>query len=405
MPHTSHRNDPSTSESKARKPELPCPHFPDCIGCAFIGRPYGEQLALKRERVRSALDAFPALAAVEVPGVVGSPKAFGYRNQAKLVVRRARRGLLLGIYRPGSHQVIDISRCPVHHPLINHVLAGVREALERFDVSIYDERTQQGALRYVIVRVSQWTKRAQIILVTRERLVARAHGLVTHLRRIPGVASVVQNINPQLGNVILGPTFIPLTGEAALVERVGFLKLKTSAGSFLQANITVARRLYERALAWAAPSSEDVAIDLYCGVGALAFHLATAVKHVAGIEESPAAVIDAKANIRLNGFSNVRFYAGATAAVLPDVAQRLGRVDLLTLNPPRKGADTATRNAIVHCAPRRVIYISCDAQTLARDLDWFAAHGYRVVQLQPFDLLPQTDHVECVVGLERVESR
>jgi 23S rRNA (uracil1939-C5)-methyltransferase len=188
-----------------------------------------------------------------------------------------------------------------------------------------------------------------------------------------------------------------------LIERVGVLKLRTQAGAFLQANVPVARRLYEHALQWAAPSAEDVAVDLYSGVGALSFYLAGAAKHVFGIEESPLADVDAKANIRLNGFHNVRFHAGTVAAVLPALTERLGHVDVLTLNPPRKGVDEGARAAIAACAPRRMVYISCHPDTLARDLDWFAAHGYRTVQVQPFDLLPQTEHVECVAALERAE--
>jgi 23S rRNA (uracil1939-C5)-methyltransferase len=380
---------------------LPCPHLPNCVACTLIGHPYGEQLRLKQERVRHALSRFPSSATIEVPAVIGSPRAFGYRNQAKLVARRARRGLLLGIYRPQSHQVVDITQCPVHHPLINRVLAKTREVLERFDVPVYDERMHTGSLRYVVVRVSQWAKRAQVILVTHDRALPRTRQLVAQLQRIPGVVSVVQNINAEAGNVILGSTFVPLTREAALIERIGFLKLKAQAGAFLQANITVARKLYERALEWAAPTADDVAVDLYCGAGALTFYLATAAKHVSGIEESPLAVVDAKANTRLNGFHNVRFYAGEVASILPDLAQRLVRIDVITLNPPRKGADAAARAAILACAPRRIVYISCDPDTLARDLDWFAGHEYRVIQAQPFDLLPQTEHVECVAALAR----
>jgi len=338
-----------------------------------------------------------------VPPVVGSPRSFGYRNQAKLVARRARRGLLLGIYRPQSHQVVDISQCPVHHPLINPLLGRVRQTLERLAIPIYDERTHTGTLRYVIVRVSNWTKRVQIILVTRERQISQARQLVAQLRRIPGVVSVVQNVNPDPGNVILGPSFVPLTRETALIDRVGVLKLRTQAGAFLQANLAVARKLYEHALQSAAPTAEDIAVDLYSGVGALSFYLAGAAMHVAGIEESPIAVVDAKANIRLNGFHNVRFHAGAVAAVLPIVRQRLGHVDVLTLNPPRKGVDEGAREAIAACAPRRMVYISCHPDTLARDLDWFAARGYRTLTVQPFDLLPQTEHVECVATLARAE--
>ena len=201
--------------------------------------------------------------------------------------------------------------------------------------------------------------------------------------------------------MIFGKQFVPLARDAALVERVDFLKLKTHAGAFLQANVAVARKLYQQALQWAAPRDDETCIDLYCGVGALTFYLATAAKHVVGIEESPIAIADAKENVRLNGFDNVRFHCGRVAETVPEIAARLPRLDIVTLNPPRKGADAATRAAIVAVAPRAIVYISCDPTTLARDLDWFAAHAYRPDQLQPFDLLPQTEHVECVASLVR----
>lgn len=379
--------------------KLPCPHFPQCVGCALIGNPYREQLRRKRELVREALAQYPSLVALAVPEVIGSPRAFGYRNQAKLVVRRARRGLLLGVYRPGTHQVVDIRQCPVHHPLITSVLAAVARIVEHYQIPSYDERTGAGTLRYVVVRVSAWAKAVQVILVTRERALPRAREVVRALTRVRGVRSVVQNINPDPGNVIFGARFVPLTGETALVERLDFLKLKTHAGAFLQANIAVARKLYAQALHWAAPQADATCVDLYCGVGALTFYLATAAQHVVGIEESPIAIADAKENVRLNGFHNVRFHCGRVAESLPELAGRLPRVDVLTLNPPRKGADAATRAAIVAAAPRRIVYISCDPATLARDLDWFAAQGYRAVHLQPFDLLPQTEHVECIAAL------
>lgn len=378
----------------------PCPHFPNCVGCPLIGHPYGEQMRRKQQRVLEAFRAYPGLAGLDVGAVVGSPHAFGYRNQAKLVARRDRHGLRLGVYRPGSHQVVDIRRCPVHHPLIARSLEAVAAAVERFGIPIYDERTHAGTLRYVVVRVSNWTKRAQIILVTRDRVLPRARELVRTLQRVRGVASVIQNINAAPGNVILGREFIALTRETALIERVGFLKLKTHAGAFLQANIAVARKLYDQALRWAAPTEHDICVDLYCGVGALTFYLATAAQHVAGVEESPIAVADAKENIRLNGFHNVRFSCGDATEALPDIAARLGRVDVLTLNPPRQGTNEMTRAAIVACTPKRIVYVSCDPTTLARDLEWFAAHGYPARQVQPFDLLPQTDHVECVAMLE-----
>ena len=391
----------NTKHSTLNTPTTPCPHFPDCVGCTLIGRAYGEQLRLKQQRVVEAFAECASLAGIEIPAVVGSPRAFGYRNQAKLVARHASRGLLLGIYRPGTHQVVDIRQCPVHQPLINQVIDRVATALEHYHVPAYDERHRQGVLRYVVVRTSTWAKTAQVILVTHARTLPHSAALVRALQRVRGVASVVQNINSEPGNVIFGPEFVPLTDETALVDRVGPFKLKTHAGAFVQANLTVARKLYEQALQQAALEARDIAVDLYCGIGALTFFLATAAHHVVGIEESAIAVNDAKTNIRLNGFHNVRFHCGAASQVLPEISQRLQRVDVVTLNPPRKGADTETRAAIVACAPRRIVYISCDPQTLARDLDWFASHGYRTTYVQPFDLLPQTEHVECVAALVR----
>jgi len=211
----------------------------------------------------------------------------------------------------------------------------------------------------------------------------------------------VLNLNAGRGNAIFGPTFLPLTRNAALIERIGDLRLQSHAGAFLQANLGVAGRIYARVLDWAAPQPDDVAVDLYAGVGALSLLLAARARRVFGIESSPIAVRDGKANIRLNGFHNVRFLEGEVAAALPPLRALLERVDLLTLNPPRKGVDEAARAATVACAPSRMVYVSCNPRTLARDCDWFAARAYRVLKLQPYDLLPQTEHVECVALLEK----
>jgi 23S rRNA (uracil1939-C5)-methyltransferase len=366
---------------------------------------YGEQLVAKRQKVVKALASYPPLDGLTVPDVIGAPRAFGYRNQVKLVARQTQRGLLLGVYRPGTHQVVDIEQCPVHHPLINQVLARLRTELERRDVPVYDERTGQGWLRYVAVRVSGWQRCAQVILVARDERWPGLRPLVQTLRRARGVTGVVLNVNATTGNVIFGDKFRVLAGNEAIVERVGWLKLMSRAGSFLQANISVARRVYERVLAWAAPEAGETAVDLYAGIGAISFFLATRAASVWGVEESPLAVLDAKRNIRLNGFHNARFVEGEAGAGLRELAGRLGKIDLITLNPPRKGTDEAAREAIVHAAPSRVVYVSCDPISLARDLEWLAARNYAPVAVQPFDMLPQTEHVETVVLLASASWR
>ncbi len=358
-------------------------------------------MAFKQQRVVDAFGAYESLRHVEIPEVVGAPHSFGYRNQAKLVVRRAGRNLLLGIYRPGTHQVSDISECPVHHPLIRDVLTRLGAVLDDHKVLAYDERTRHGWLRYVVVRAATWSKSVQVILVSAERTIPQGRQLARAIAALPRVTGVVQNINDDPGNVILGREYVQLAGEPTLTERVGSFKFITNPGAFLQANVPVARRLYETAAKWAAPDAESAAIDLYCGVGGLSFQLAITAKRVFAIEASPVAVQDAKRNTKLNGFHNVRFYCGDVGVELPKLLDLLGSVDIITLNPPRKGADERTREAILRAEPKRIAYVSCDPTTLARDLDWFAQHGYRTANLLPFDLLPQTEHVECVAALER----
>lgn len=380
-------------------PPSPCRHYPDCVGCPLVGTPYGEQLLHKRSLVQRALAAYPSLADVEVPEVVGAPRPFGYRNQAKLVARYARRGMLLGVYRPGTHQVVDIRACAVHHPLIESVLAAVADAVERFRVQVYDERDASGDLRYVIVRVGVWNKTAQVILVTRQRQAVGLHELVRAVRRVRGVVSVAQNVNDSTGNAIFGPTFVSLTPEDSLLEKIGGFKLRTRAGAFLQANPNIAGRIYRQAVEWAAAEGA-VAFDLYCGAGALALHLATVARLVVGVEASPIAVADAKVNARLNGIGNTRFHAGDVAQLLPELALGL-RPAVICVNPPRKGLDAATRAALAETSAERLIYVSCDPVSLARDLAEFVAAGFVVRGLRAFDMMPQTEHVETVAWLQR----
>lgn len=382
--------------------EPPCPHAPNCIGCPLIGKPYGEQLACKRELLAAALREHTELGHLDVPEVVGSPRTFGYRNQAKLVVRSARRGLLLGIYRPGTHQVVDIRECPVHHPKIGEALEAVAATVERLGIPAYDERTRHGSLRYVIVRVGIWNKSLQVILVTATRSLPRAKEVVKALRRVRGLASVVHNINDDPGNVILGDEFSVLTKEDSLTEKIGGLKLLTRAGAFLQANPNIAGRIYRQATEWAEVAEGDAVIDLFCGAGALTFSLAEKARLVVGIEASPIAVIDAKRNARLNGFHNTRFHAGDAGEQFRLLSEAL-QPRVVALNPPRKGAGEAVRQAIVAAGPERIVYVSCDPRTLARDLAWFDAHGYRADQVRAFDMMPQTEHVESVARLSRVQ--
>lgn len=353
--------------------------------------------------MEAAIARYRSLAGVAIEDVVGSRDLFGYRNTAKLAVRRGPRGSLrAGVYEPGSHRLADAVGCAVHHPALNEVLAVTLDEAAAAGVPAYDEERRTGELRYLIVRTSSFTRRVTLIVVTRSRdlpalrdVVARVAG---RCRRLGGV---VQNVNPDPGNVILGRESRTVRPPAKLLERIGFLRLQASAQSFLQVNLWTARRIYETVVDWAALDAADAAVDVFSGVGPLSLYLATRARLVVGLEETPSAVVDARSNARRNGFGNVRFREGAAEHVLPIVADELERVAVVTLNPPRKGALVETIDAIAALAPRRIVYVSCDPTTLARDLDRLAARGYRSTRVRPFDMLPQTEHVEAVALAER----
>jgi len=368
------------------------------VPCPFRGFAYREQLAKKADRVRSAFRARPSLAGVAIEDTVGSRDLFGYRNGVKLAIRPRRGGgLAAGVYAPGSHRLVEAERCAAQHPALADVVTAVLEEASELGIEAYDERDGSGELRYVVARYSALKRRVQLVLVTALDDLSRLRVLTRKLeRRCRSLGGVLHNGNAERGNVILGRRWATLRPPAELTDRIGFVEVQVHPGSFLQANLWTARRIYETALEWAALEADDHVVDLYCGIGPLSLYLATAAARVVGIEESPNAVRDARANVRRNRVHNVQFREGAVDDVLPEVARTAGRVDVVTLNPTRKGASAATLAAIGELEPRRIVYVSCDAETLARDLDRLGAAGYATERVRPFDMLPQTEHVEIV---------
>ncbi len=366
-----------------------------------MGIRYGEQLERKRLRVRHSIERLAPSLDVEVARPIGSQRVFGYRNQVKLVARRSERGLVLGVYKPGTHEVVDASHCSVHDQLVQRALEVVGGAVEREQVPIYDEDERTGWLRYVAVRSSWMRRTTQVVLVVRDRSWRGEAKLIRRLRESRGVGSVVLNENDTKGNTIFGQTFVPMTRYDALVERVGVLQLKFHAGSFVQANLSAARRAYETVTKLAAASGEDTVVDLFCGVGAISLLLGVSAANVFGIESSESSILDARENTRINGFHNVRFRVAGALEGLRQLRAELPKIDVVTLNPPRKGATSELLDEIVGAAPRRIVYMSCDPDTLARDLEALAHSGYRTTTVQPFDFLPQTEHIETVALVTR----
>jgi 23S rRNA (uracil1939-C5)-methyltransferase len=363
--------------------------------------PYPEQLARKRQRVIDAFHLYPKLANAEIPPVAPSPWQFVYRARVKLVLRKTKENIKAGLYVPGSHRVIDISSCPVHPEPVNAVLPYLKRKILELGIAAYDERNDTGQLRYLDFCYSFTRREMLVTLVTRHSGFPQGKELARSVRsRFPFVAGVIQNINEQRGNVIWGVQSEILAGSNVSVETVGNLKLAFPAAAFSQANPFTAAKVYEKVAQLAMLNTRETLLDLYCGAGPISLSLAKSARFVWGVDDHPASTAAAQDNARRNGMANCRFVSADVVEGIKEAKRSLRqKIDLIVLNPPRKGVQSAAMEAIVAADASRIIYVSCDPISLTRDLDQLASHNYQPSGIQPFDMFPQTKEVETVVLL------
>lgn len=390
--------------SQQRTANVTCKLECDCLGCTLISMKYADQLLFKQQRVANALQQQGLLENLEIPPVLPSDYPFGYRASAKLVFSRKREKVLIGLYKRGSHEVIDCPDCPVHHPLINKIAAVVRDEVQRQNISVYNPRHQRGLLRHLVIRVSPHSGKALVTFVSNFRDLQQLPKLAKWLtRKVPEVIGVHQNINSSTGNVILGEQTMKLQGLPDLIERIGNIRLRIAPEAFFQINTLQAAKIYALVREWAGLSRQDTAIDLYCGIGGIALHLAQDAGQVEGIESVDEAVQNATENSRLNDLYNCRFCSGDAAE---ELQKRSGqkKPTLITVNPPRKGCSDELLRTLLQIQPQQIIYVSCDPDSLARDLKVLTENGYTIKQLQPVDMFPQTAHIETVVQLTALKA-
>jgi 23S rRNA (uracil1939-C5)-methyltransferase len=375
-----------------------CPGYGACGGCVVQHMSYEAQLAWKWQRVAEHVGGDVQLQTVAVSPCVPSPRPLGYRNRAKLVYAEDPRHpgrRVLGAYAPRTHDVIDLQGCRVSEPPLDDVQRAVLAALTAHDVAPYDERSGAGFLRYVILR-SNHLGEVLVTIVTAARewpagpQIARA--IVDGHTAVVGV---VQNVNPTRGNVLYGDEDVPLAGRAHLSDKVGSIHVRLSPTAFFQVNRDVAASLYGDVALAAALSGTERVVDCYTGVGGVALTLAPRAAEVIGIEENPAAIEDAKASAALNHATRTRFVCGDVAGVLDE----LDAADVIVLNPPRRGCDPAVLKAAARLGPRLIVYVSCNPETLVRDLGVLHGHGFLTQSVRPYDMLPQTPHVEALAVL------
>jgi 23S rRNA (uracil1939-C5)-methyltransferase len=387
----------SIIESSPDRVKPPCPLFGQCGGCQIMHLSYSKQLEIKQNRVVDAFERIGKIKDVKVLPCIASPGQLQYRNKIQLPVRQGLKGIEIGLYARSSHHLIEVENCFIHCPLGEKIYRKVQQIIKGSKIKPYNPQTGEGELRHVLIRSTVHTHEALVILVTNgdasKHLLEMAEQISLEC---PDVKGVIQNINQRQDNVILGKEYKLLEGLEYIQEVLCGLQFKLSPASFFQVNPLQAESLYKKALELADISGQETVLDAYCGVGTLSLIFSKFVKKVIGVECCAEAIEDAKENSRLNKIDNVKF----VCAPAEDYIKKLDSMDIALLNPPRQGCDPVFLKSIGRILPKTLIYISCDPATLARDLGILYTFGYKVQLAQPFDMFPQTAHVECVVKLK-----
>lgn len=379
--------------------EADCPVYARCGGCAFRHIRYEAELAVKRDHIRQA---FKRIGKIDVePEPVASPSGPGrYRNKAMYALRQEAGALKIGFYAPRSHRVADCRDCllqPADFKAILDVFAGWMAANA---VTVYDEATREGLMRGIFIRRAQATGETMTCAVVNGKGIPHADRLIAALLdAAPGIASVAVNLNTRDTNVVLGEKTVILYGKPAITDELCGLKFVISPASFYQVNHAGASHLIERAREYAGLSGAETVLDLYCGAGAIGLAMAASAKEVIGVETVDAAVRDARENAALNSIANARFLCADAAEAAARLKSEGVSPDVIILDPPRKGCEPAVLQTAADMNPRRIVYVSCDPATLARDCAVLDAYGYRVQKVSPVDMFPRTGHCEVVVSL------
>lgn len=382
-----------------RQPD--CPYYGRCGGCDFRHMSYEEELWAKRARVQDALTRIGG-AEVTVEEILGAEQPLHYRNKSIYPISPAGE---VGFYRARSHQVVHVEHCLIQKPEADALAQAVRDYIARFQVEPYNEATGRGLLRHLYVRTSCRGESLACLLVNGSRL-PHEQELVDMLRAAaPGVCGVVLGENTRRGNAILGDRYRTLWGRDYLTDTLCGLELRLSVPSFYQVNHDQAQRLYEKALEYAGLTGRELAVDLYCGAGTITQVLARRARHVIGGEIVPEAIRDAEESARRNGVGNVEFLCGDASRLAAELRQRGLRPDVICVDPPRKGLAPDVVEAAASMEPERIVYVSCDPATLARDAARFAPLGYRPVRACAVDLFPGTAHIETVCLLSKLQSK
>jgi len=370
-------------------------------GCQLEHINYEGQLKYKENQVRQVLSRIGKLEDITVHPIIGMESPFYYRNKAQVPVGEKEGQLIAGFFRPRSHEIVDTEESFIQLPEVNEAIQTVKHITSELGYSAYNEETHKGVLRHIMARYGKQTGELMVVLVTRTADIPHRNKLVEEITaRLPKVKSIVHNVNSKRTNVILGDKTKVLWGNEFIYDYIGDVKFAISALSFYQVNPVQTKVLYDKALEYAGLTGTEKVIDAYCGIGTISLFLAQEAKQVFGVEVVPEAIEDARRNAELNGIINTEFAVGEAEVVIPKWYQEGNKADVLVVDPPRKGCDEALLQTIIEMKPEKVVYVSCNPATLARDLRILEDGGYKTLEVQPVDMFPMTTHVECCVLLK-----
>lgn len=374
-----------------------CKIFGICGGCEIMHLVYKEQLAFKKKMTKETLRRLGNLD-VEINEIIGMDEPYYYRNKVQIPFQTKNNKVICGFYKQGTHEVVPLDECFIQPTIATDVAIFIKNLANEYKLSAYDEVSKKGLLRHVLIRKTI-NDEYMLVLITNGDTIPNEDQIVNKIvNRYPIIKSIIQNVNTRHSNVILGEESKLLFGTTTLIESLLGLKFILSHKSFFQTNHIQTEKLYSKVLEYANPIKEDVIVDGYCGVGSISLLLATKAKEVYGIEIVPDAIKDAKNNARLNDIKNVKFILGKTEEEIFNLVDI--NINTIVIDPPRKGCDKILLDAIMKRKIKKIVYVSCDVATLARDLN-ILNESYNIKEITLFDMFPQTSHVESCVLLER----
>ncbi|MGU8654625.1 23S rRNA (uracil(1939)-C(5))-methyltransferase RlmD [Clostridium perfringens] len=392
-------------EASEERVNPPCAIYKRCGGCKLQHASYKAQLDFKWDRVKDCVSKIGKLDPSIVKYPLGMENPWRYRNKVQLPIGLINGEVKIGFFAPRSHDIIDMESCLIQDEIGDKVVKLTREWIEKFNIRPYNvdgEYDEKGIVRHIMIRRGFTTNEVMVVLVTNgENLPHKEEFVDLMVKNIPGIKSVIQNINSKKTNVILGLESKTLWGEDTISDYIGDFRFNISPLSFFQVNPIQTEVLYGKALEYANLTGNEEVFDAYCGTGTITLFLSQRAKKVYGVEIIPQAIDNAWINAKENKVENVEFFVGESEVVIPDLINKGVKADVVVVDPPRKGCDKKLLDSITNIDAKKIVYVSCDPSTLGRDLQVLEENGYKTLEVQPVDMFPNTSHIECCVLLKK----